>query len=136
MTEAAGVEIVGGAEAAADYVRWADGLAHDLSPAARGVAERVAAVVRAAQPRRSGALAATVEVVTDEADAEAVGVGLGEGLAYAGWIEFGGGRGRPYIDEGRTLYPSAAAATDDMVAALTAATDDSIGRFSWSTPAT
>lgn len=67
-------------------------------------AEQVAATVRSRVPRLSGRLASSVGV----AQRGKVGqVQMGGGLPYARWIEFGGGRGRPYRKRGRYLYPTA-----------------------------
>ena len=72
----------------------------------RSTAAQVAALIRARQPVVSGALAASAG--TEPTD-HGASVTLGDGVPYAGWIEFGGTRGRPYVPEGRTVYPTAEA---------------------------
>jgi phage gpG-like protein len=61
-------------------------------------------------------------------------LGMGEGLPYAGWIEFGGTRGRSYIPKGRYLGPAADRATSQVVTALSGMTQQEIGRTSWKKP--
>ena len=63
-------------------------------------------------------------------------VTMGAGLPYAGWIEFGGGRGHPYRPRGRYLYPTAKR-TEPGVPSSTAETRDraqQIRRMRWPTP--
>lgn len=138
MTDTSGgrVELVGGPAAMADIRRWADQVAPEVAKAAQPFAERVADIVRGRVPVLTGQLAGSVEVGADDEGGAGVTVGIGDGVPYAGWIEFGGGHGRPYIPEGRYLYPTAEQAADEyaQMAADTAA--DTVGRFSWSTPAT
>ncbi len=131
MSGDANVELVGLDQAFADMGRWADDLPAAVAAGSVGLAQRVADTIRAKVPVLSGQLAGSVESVALDDGPE---VGMGDGLDYAGWIEFGGSRGRPYIPEGRYVYPSAAAATDEFIQAASDAATDSIERFSWSTP--
>lgn len=64
----------------------------------RSTATDVASRTRASVPRRSGNLAASTQVESDRDGARVV-----MGAPYAGWIEHGGTRGRPYSAEGRYL---------------------------------
>ena len=104
------------------------------------VAEQAGSAARASVPRLTGALAASV-VAEREGDAVIVGMG-DDDTPYAGWIEFGGtrlGRGggvaeRPYLPQGRYLYPAAVNAEPVLVAAGEEAADDEIGRFRWPKP--
>lgn len=64
------------------------------------VAERRARIARGIVPRLSGTLAASVAH-------EGAEVQMGEGVPYAGWVEWGGTRGRPYFPEGRYFWPVA-----------------------------
>jgi hypothetical protein len=64
----------------------------------RATAESVATETRSTVPRRSGRLAASTQVTTDPGGARVV-----MAAPYAGWIEHGGTRGRPYSSEGRYL---------------------------------
>ena len=79
----------------------------------------------------TGTLAASVDVHEDK---DAMGVSIGAGVPYAGWIEFGGSRGRPHIPEGRYLYPTALDSEAEFAEMAADAASDSVGRFSWSTP--
>jgi len=77
--------------------------------AARDTATAVAARARAAVPHRSGRLAGSVGVDTDGDGAAVVAT-----APYAGWIEYGGSRGRPYVSGGRYFGPAADGAERDM----------------------
>src|SRR3954465_12836473 len=66
--------------------------------------QQVAATVRARVPKQSGHLAASVHASMRGSIGQ---VSMGAGLPYARWIEYGGGRGRPYRSRGRYLYPTA-----------------------------
>jgi phage gpG-like protein len=127
----ASVTFVGGEEAMADMRRWADQVAPAVAKASEPFARRVADLVAGRVPVLSGQLASSVEASADE---EGAAVTMGEGLAYAGWIEFGGSRGRPHVPEGRYLYPTALEAQDEFGEVAAEAAADSVGRFSWSTP--
>jgi hypothetical protein len=59
---------------------------------------------------------------------------MGAGVPYAGWIEFGGGHGRPYIATGRYLTPTARDAAPALQRAGEAAARQQIGRMRWPTP--
>jgi len=134
MTNDSRVEIVGGPQAMADLRRWADQVGPAVAKAAAPFAERVADTVRNRVPVLTGQLAGSVEASTDDEAGPGVTVVMGDGVPYAGWIEFGGSRGRPYVPEGRYLYPSAAAATDEYAQVASDAATDTVGRFPWSTP--
>ena len=77
--------------------------------AARDAAESVQGKARSAVPHRSGRLAASITVETTDDDAALV-----SSVPYAGWIEYGGSRGRPYVSSGRYVGPSAQGAEDLM----------------------
>jgi hypothetical protein len=68
-------------------------------------ADQVATLVGRRQPVLTGRLAASAGAEPAEHGAS-VTLG-GSDVPYAGWIEFGGTRGRPYVPMGRTLYPAA-----------------------------
>jgi len=118
-----------------ELVRESEDLAHRIGKAAPGAmrqaADKAAARVRSSAPVDTGALVGSVTTGTEEGQAF---VGMGEGLPYAGWIEYGGTRGRPYVDAGRYVYPAAQAVTPDAVAAATRATEKEIGGYPWSRP--
>lgn len=125
------VTIKGGDEAMRDMRKWADQLAPAVAKAADPFAQRLASIVAAKVPVLTGQLAGSVEAAGTDDGAE---VSMGERIEYAGWIEFGGGHGRPYIDEGRYLYPSALEAEDEFLALAAETADDTARRFPWSTP--
>lgn len=94
-------------------------------------ADQVASMVRSRQPHLTGRLAASVEAGHGEQGAN---LSLGGSLPYAGWIEFGGTRGRPYVPMGRTLFPTAQAAEPMFARAGETVARDEIRRMSWPTP--
>ncbi len=52
-------------------------------------------------------------------------------VPHAGWIEFGGTRGRPYAPIGRYLMPTALAAEPQAVAVASREAQKTIGGFPW-----
>jgi hypothetical protein len=131
VSQDAKVEFVGAPQAAADMSRWARDLGPQLAQDGTAFGQRIADTVAGKVPVLTGALASSVRVT---ADSEGVAVGLGEGLPYAGWIEFGGSRGRPLVPEGRYLYPTALAAEGEWGDYASQQADATVGRFPWSTP--
>ncbi|HKY66049.1 MAG TPA: hypothetical protein VJM49_06750 [Acidimicrobiales bacterium] len=128
------VQVVGAAEAFRDIDRWADQLGPAVTSRSDAFGATLAGRVRGEVPVLTGTLAASVETVAlDEAG---VGVAIGDGVPYAGWIEFGGSRGREYIAEGRYLYPTALEAEDEFVTLASDTADDTARSFPWSTPST
>jgi len=127
------VELVGADKAADDLRRWADQLAPFVDKETVSFGATVADSVRGAVPYLTGQLSGSVE--SGEGD-PGVEVSLGGGVEYAAWIEFGGSRGRPFIPEGRYLYPTLLAAEDSYVRAAEQASEESVRRFHWSTPST
>jgi phage gpG-like protein len=93
-------------------------------------AAAVAIVVAGAVPYVSGRLSRSA---TSRAGNPSV-VALGNGVPYAGWIEFGGSRGRPFVPNGRYLYPSAVARTDEVVRAGEAAAETKSKGMTWPKP--
>jgi|SRR5215471_2652478 len=99
-----------------------------------GTARYRAGSVQAAVPRVKGWLAASVAVTPAEDRFDA---SIGDTRTpYAGWIEFGGSRGRPYIPEGRYLYPIAMADQGQVKHQMELATKQTIRGFRWPQPTT
>jgi hypothetical protein len=96
--------------------------------AARDVAAALASSTRARVPKQSGRLAAAVSVV---ALPDGAGVAFGQGVPYAGWIEYGGTRGRPYVAQGRYLGAGVDQAAADYTRRTATNTDTEIGRLPW-----
>jgi phage gpG-like protein len=78
-------------------------------------------------PKLTGALAGSV---ASSVDGDTVNVTAD--VVYAGWIEFGGTRGRPYLPAGRYLTPTVAAAANQVGRMVTQQTSQTIGGFGWS----
>jgi hypothetical protein len=129
MPDGSSVELVGLDDAFADFRKWADQLGPAIGDQARAFAGRVASRVH--PPVLTGALASSVDVETIAEDG--IGLSIGDGLDYAGWIEFGGSRGRPAIPQGRYLYPAAEASEAEWLDLAEQVAETTIGRFPWST---
>lgn len=130
------VRLVGVNEAARDMTRWTEQLGPAVVAGAAPFAESLAARVAGKVPVLTGTLAGSVEVTDVTGDLPGIGVTIGEGVPYAGWIEFGGSRGRPLIPEGRYLYPTALEAEADFGQVASTTAEETAERFPWSTPAT
>lgn len=124
------VELVGLAEARRDLVRWADQLAPAIQERTVPFADRLAERVRGSVPVLTGMLASSVEVVPELTE-HGSRISLGAGVPYAGWIEFGGSRGRPLMPEGRYLYPAAVGAEDEFARLAEQTAEDTVRRFPW-----
>ena len=90
----------------------------------RQMTDQARLIVRAASsrvPAQTGAARASMGV--EHAPAGAQIVAGGRQAPYYGWLDFGGAVGRkdssvrPYLPDGRYLYPATKAAFDDVVAA-------------------
>jgi len=126
------VRIRGEAELIAGSLRLADKLGDRAGEAFIGVANRVSHDAAAKVPHRSGFMAANIWARKTRRGAK---VGISKRVVrYAGWIEFGGTRGRPYVAQGRYLYPTAKAAHDLLVRAGAKAARIEIRRTHWPTP--
>jgi len=100
--------------------------------AVKATAEQTAATVRARVPRRSGRLAASVRSQRGEPGRGSVT--MGAGLPYARWIEYGGGRGRPYRARGRYVYPTAKRTERAFRKHCEIVTQNEIRGMRWPTP--
>jgi hypothetical protein len=133
MADDTGVVMVGMPEALAGIHRWAnDALPRDFVTGTRSFAESMRAAVAAKVPVLTGTLAGSVVLVVEPDDNA---VGMGEGVLYAGWIEFGGSRGRDAVPDGRYVYPTIEARMGLFGTASEDAATASINRYQWSTPA-
>ncbi|HEU0193320.1 MAG TPA: HK97 gp10 family phage protein [Gaiellales bacterium] len=131
MADNLDVQVRGLAELARGSRRLADNIDSGADAAFRSVADQTATLVRGRVPRVSGRLAASV---TADSISEGAQVGMGDGVPYAGWVEFGGTRGRPYIAQGRYLYPTAQAAGPLLQRAGETTARDEIRRMAWPRP--
>ena len=130
MSPAGGrVEVEGVEELARGTRKIADKIEDEAAPRAfLGVAERVASSTRGRVPRVSGTLAGSV--LADRAEKGAT-AGIGGGVPYAGWIEFGGTRNRPYVPGGRYLFPAAEGSEGEVETAGLDAAKDTIRGHRW-----
>ena len=127
MADEVRVEVRGYPELAAGTLE----LAHNIEQASRAsfqtVADHAAQATRGRLHHRTGRTAASV-VATQTDDGATVG--MGDGVPYAQYEEYGG-RGWPHTPTGNFLYPSAMSMAPllDAVAAKTA--EQEIGEMSW-----
>jgi phage gpG-like protein len=117
-----------------EFQRGARRLAQNIDDRAdtafKSVADQTATMVRSRVPRRTGRLAASLS--GDHADH---GATVGYDLIYAGPVDYGGWPpGRPYVAEGRYLYPTALEARDLLKRAGEAAAEHEIRSMLWPKP--
>jgi phage gpG-like protein len=132
MADDVRVEVHGARELERGTRKLADRIGEEAPKRLHKVGEDVGSSVAGKVPRRTGALASSVSVSLVDDGAE-VSIGS-ESVPYAGWIEFGGTRGRPYVSGGRYLYPTALDVDAQLVSAGEDAAEDEIRRFRWDTP--
>lgn len=102
-----------------------------VNDAIRVSAQQTASTVRNRVPVVSGRLRASVR---DEMRGKVGVVTMGAGLPYAGWIEFGGSRGRRRARRGRYVYPTAKRTERAFVKHCENAAAAQIKGASWPTP--
>lgn len=84
-------------------------------------------------PHRSGRLAASIKPASTQTTGQ-VAYSSPTRVPYAGWIEFGGAVGkdnrirRPYVRQGRFLFPSAEDEREPILRTLARSLDDLIHR--------
>ena len=98
----------------------------------RSVADQIATLVRSRVPVVSGRLRGSVEAGESVLGAD-VSMG-GSEAPYAGWIEFGGVRSRPYLPGGRYLLPAARDAGPELKRAGEMACQEQIEMMTWHNP--
>lgn len=127
------VQFFGLVEAFVAMEAWTVELGPALQTAAQQFGDIVATETAAIVPVLTGLLASSVVA---EADPDGVAVSIGEhpDVPYAGWIEFGGSRGRPSVPEGRYLYPTARAAASEWMALATETANETARTFPWPIP--
>jgi hypothetical protein len=130
------VTIVGVGALAGDLERLAatgGPLDRASSDAAVKLLTPAAATTTAAIPVDTGAMAASVVVKP-----ETLGAALSEGtgVVYAGWVDFGGGHGRPYLPQGRYLYPATADLEGQAEPVFDQAYQAAIDAFAWTNSGT
>jgi Bacteriophage HK97-gp10, putative tail-component len=128
-----GVEVSGLAELNHDLDRLVNHIDDTAPERLKRVADTTAGDVRTVVPYQSGKLAASIKSGLAKSQKKA-SVRIGARVPYAGWIEFGGTRSRPYVPGGRYLYPTALGAEPQVVAAVKKATDDEIRTMRWTNP--
>lgn len=97
------------------------------------IARARAAMIAAQMPRKTGRMASEVKGTYGEKSMARVG-GWTTRVPYLGWMEFGGTRGRPFVPEGRWIYPTALAANDQLQRKGIEVAIRQIRGFKWKTP--
>ena len=112
----------------------ADNIGETVGERLLRVANQAAADTRAKVPRQTGRLAGSVKAKLYKSERRA-SVRMGSAkVRYAGWMEFGGTRGRPFIPAGRYLFPSAQDAEPQLLRVSEQAATDEIRSMRWPTP--
>jgi len=127
------VHVRGVAELEAALPVFGEQVLSGAAAAGRMAAEHTADLTRARVPRLTGRLAGSVFVAARKGKRQRAGIGR-RIPPYAGWIEFGGTRGRPYVPEGRYLWPSAKSEEGLYVSKASQETEKTIRRFPWPRP--
>lgn len=122
------VEVVGWEQLGAAMAHVPDACEDAALDAGADSAAMLAATTRASVPKRSGRLASSV-MATKLPDGAAVM--FGAGVPYAGWIEYGGSRGRPYVAAGRYLGAGTADAQAQYAKRTQNQTDANLKRLAW-----
>lgn len=129
--DAVDVELRGLPELAAGTLVLAGRIEEAAPRALLDPAGKAGTIARGRVPRQTGRLASSVHTGVSR---DAAWVGFGDGVPYAGWIEFGGTRGRPYVSQGRYLYPAAQAVEQQVQLAGERAAEQEIGGMHWPSP--
>jgi phage gpG-like protein len=98
---------------------------------ARSTADQVLSTVAGSVPVQSGNLRGSLTTLVVEGGSS---VAYDGSARYAGWIEFGGTRGRAYVTGGRWLFPIGQRSERAFVAALEQDASRQIGNFPWPRP--
>lgn len=131
MADGVQVKIKGVRQLEAGARRLFENIEHaEATDAVQPTSEQVAATVRARVPKRTGRLAASVHASMRGSVGQ---VSMGEGLEYARWIEYGGGR-RPYRKNGRYVLPTARRTTTAFRKHAQTVCAREIGRMHWQSP--
>ena len=134
MADAAvSVKVRGVDELEAALPRFGDEVMTGAAAAGRMAAEHTADLTRSRVPRRTGRLAGSVAVAARKGKRQRALIGR-RIPPYAGWLEFGGTRGRPYMPGGRWLWPSAQSEEGLYVREATHETTKTIRGFRWPRP--
>ena len=108
---------------------WAQSVGPSIQARTRGLASSIRNQVRGAVPVLTGTLASSV---TDSAGEDGgFDIEMGAGVIYAGWIEFGGSRGRSLVPEGRYVYPTAKSSEGEFHDACVQGAELSITKYPW-----
>jgi hypothetical protein len=125
-------DVRGLAELARGTRRLFDKIDEHADKAFLSTADQVATMIANKQPVLTGRLAASATSSGTDKGAD-VSLG-GPGVPYAGWIEFGGTRGRPYIPAGRSVYPTADESKSMFTQAGQRVVRDQIEVMTWPKP--
>lgn len=131
MSDAA-VEVVGLSAANDSIRRFAVEVPGFVAVGTREYVGVIASAVQDRVPVLTGALRDSVLSQPEDAGNDIV-MGSDE-VPYAGWIEYGGSRGRDLVEQGRYLYPTAWDRTDELAQIASDAITRAISEFPWPTP--
>jgi hypothetical protein len=124
------VQVIGADQAAADLRHWVDQLPKDIAQTLTTYGHQLVETLYGRQPFVSGTLAGSAELLPPTVDTF-FALALGREVVYAGWIEFGGSRGRPLVPEGRTVWPVALESESQFEHQVELGTGTSIEKYPW-----
>ena len=130
MADEPAIKVRGWPELAAGTKQLSRNIEAETQQRYKAVADITASRVRGGVPAVSGAMRGSVGVEPGPP----VGVGYLGGVPYAGWVDFGGGHGRPYLAGGRYLFPTVKQAEPLVVAAAQLAANHEVQEMRWPTP--
>ncbi len=142
MAAAPTVEVVGLKALARDLAKASDPRAGEvlgyMKRAGVQAANPVADATRSSLPHDTGSLSGDVRVSANRTGAT---IRMGrKSIPYAGWVEFGGTRhrphttSRPFIADGRYLFPAARQLQSEVASLYSDAIGDAFAHLSWTNP--
>ena len=137
MAEEARVKVIGYDELIDGSRKLAEQIGEQAERDFEQVAQDRGETAAARMPRRTGRMAGAVQArrIQARGGGEAATVGISRAaVPYAGFVEFGGIRNRPYVPSGRYLFPVATEAEAELVIAGTKAAHEEIRGQRWPIP--
>jgi hypothetical protein len=134
------VEVLGIPQLQADLAKWVMSIPDAVDQRTNAIADAMVQQLAASVPYVEGTLAGSAQAIpaSELSDPQGGGFALALGQTdaqeYAGWIEFGGNRGRDLVPEGRYIYPTVVDYTSQFLAAVSEGVTDSINSYPWSQP--
>lgn len=124
--------VIGADEAERDLNKWLAGLPKSVEKGLESFQQQLRGDLAGRVPFLTGTLSSSAAIKEGgEAPDTVFSLVLGEDVIYAGWIEFGGSRGRELVPQGRYVYPLALESEPHYQALAEKATTDAIETYPW-----